>query len=107
MVSRGNPARSHKRDIKIAGAVRLERHRGKFEFFPDKCRSDHRPNHVIGEGVNHRFVPMGQRGTKYRLAPHRAGDDAEDRRERKQRGKCPAEALAAQGRESDEKGESQ
>ena len=50
---------------------------------------------------------MGQRGTKYRLAPHRAGDDAEDRGERKQRGKCPAEALAAQGRESDEKGESQ
>src|SRR5262249_15234786 len=39
MVSRGNPARSHKRDIKTAGAVRLERHRGRFKFFQTNIAS--------------------------------------------------------------------
>ena len=57
--------------------------------------------------VDRRLVPVRERGTEYRLAPHRSGNDVEDSRQRQERIKCLAETLTAEGRKGDEKDEAE
>jgi len=57
--------------------------------------------------VDRRLVPVRERGTEYRLAPHRARNGAKDSRQCQERGKCLAKTSTAEGREGDEKDEAE
>jgi hypothetical protein len=70
-------------------------------------RSDECPNHIHENCIHRRLVPVRERGTEYRLAPHQADNGAEDSRQRQERGKCLLEALTAGGRKGGQKDKSE